>query len=170
MARIRNKPKSNQELDVKIRVLREIASSAGLPQNRVSLEVLYLLPTEFIEAYTTLFFTALREDAKGTNLEPRAGVKAGKTKPGKMSYIQGEGTKRYRNAWTIRNEKALKLKTEVDRRLRDITQDIELGLKANRGKGSGEAPLRCNGAGCGRYIRVEWIYCPNCGSKIIKTK
>src|SRR5436190_19055346 len=164
--------------DMRIQILKELSASGMLPQNRISLEVLYLLPQDFIEQYTTLFFEALREDAKGTDLEARAGEMTQTTRSGAEKVkvrvsdrragegavargAQGEGTKRYRNAWVIRNEKALKLKGDIDGKLRDVTEDIIEGLKPDsRLAGTGR---RCKGAGCGRFLKNEWRYCPSCG-------
>jgi len=167
--------------DMRIGILKELSASGGLAQNRVSLEVLYLLPTEFIEQYTILFFEALREDAKGTDLEARAGemtVKVSDVKNAKERKrvrreegrenegavargAQGEGTKRYRNAWVIRNERALELKGVIDRRLRELTEDIISGLE---GKALELNSRKCKARGCGRYVKNEWRYCPSCGS------
>jgi hypothetical protein len=166
--------------DMRIQVLKELSASGGLAQNRIALEMLYLLPQVFIEQYTTLFFEALREDAKGTDLEARAGEMTSKVRKTKIKVsdrrrneagelegavargAQGEGTKRYRNAWVIRNEKALKLKTDIDRKLRLLSVEIATGLKP---EGRVEGTRRCQGAGCGRYLKNEWRYCPSCGSK-----
>lgn len=144
------------------------------------------MPTEFIEAYTTLFFSALREDAKGTDLEARAGEatdkalsklkyrKTGKSEiasqfkqsvGGPVGPIHGEGAKRYRNAWTIRSEKALGLKGEVDRKLRQLSVDIESGLKP---EGKVVYGKKCQGAGCGKFVKNEWRYCPSCGASLRK--
>lgn len=167
--------------DLKIAVLREIASSGGLPQNRVSLEVLYLLPTDFTEKYTELFFEALREDAKGVEYESRAGEmtdkklgagarkrKGVKGTGGPIGPVAGEGSKRYRNAWTVRNERALRMKTDIDRDLLRLAGDIEQGLKDRTQGGSGggmtRVAARCVGKGCGRFMRNEWRYCPSCGT------
>jgi hypothetical protein len=168
-----------QKDEMRIQILKELSASGGLAQNRISLEVLYLLPQVFIEQYTTLFFEALREDAKGTDLEARAGEMTQKTRTTRVKLsdrrkhedgsvegavargAQGEGTKRYRNAWVIRNEKALKLKTEIDRRLRALSVDIATGLKP---EGRVETDRRCRGAGCGRFVKNEWRYCPSCGT------
>jgi len=167
--------------DLKIQILKELSASGGLAQNRIALEVLYLLPQVFIEQYTTLFFEALREDAKGTDLEARAGEMTVKLKDRKGEQsrakvrantgrqnegvvargAQGEGTKRYRNAWVIRNEKALKVKTEVDRKLRLLSVEIATSLKP---EGHIESTRRCVGPGCGRYLKNEWRYCPSCGA------
>lgn len=56
----------------------EMAASAGLSEGRISLEALYLIPTEFTEAYQRLFHAALKEaDGQGEQ-NPKTKIKAKK--------------------------------------------------------------------------------------------
>lgn len=115
----------------------DLLASAGVNSGRLSLEVLYLLPEEFVREYVELFHQAMREDISA----PLAGdgvviAKAGEIKKRqakeKVTDDSGEvrevavggsdrgaqsGGKRYRNHWLVKDELALEVKRRVDRKL-----------------------------------------------------
>lgn len=136
------------------RRLAERYASAGVEQGRVSLEVLYLLPPEFVREYVRLFHQALSEDLSGGGggmgkdegqIKAKAGVRRrhkrvpateeqmeeGKAGPdGETVAVEGTdrgaqaGQKRYKTHWVIRDEKALKAKSSVDRKLIRIVEGM----------------------------------------------
>lgn len=134
------------------------------------MEVLYLLPEEFVREYIELFYKALKEDISGVNQggekNPIAragdiGKKRRKTTRGKSPDGSGEmrdlpvpgsdrgaasGGKRYRNHWIVRNEIAFEVKRRVDRRLLRIVGVCtrEVG-NAMRGEGTGKVNRDASG-------------------------
>lgn len=127
----------------------DLLASAGVNSGRLSLEVLYLLPEEFVREYIELFWEALREDIStgksgGENpIKKQGEFRKGKLKrdretgeltPGSARGAQGGG-KKYRNHWLIRSEFALEVKQRVDRKLvrmigitrRDVKRELQEG-------------------------------------------
>ena len=114
--------------------LRERAAAAGLSRGRPSLEVLFLLPPDFVRAYEALFNRALKEPG----LEPqhtdpggvvaKAGRKQRLSARSKRRVADGAGaraqSRRHRDFWIVRDEHALHQKSLMDRRLRRIARDI----------------------------------------------
>ena len=115
----------------------DLLASAGVDSGRLSLEVLYLLPEEFVREYVELFWEALREDIPsaggGDNVIKKAGevkrnkkVRTGERDeqgrvrevavPGSNRGAQGGG-KKYKTHWLIKSEVALEVKRRVDRKL-----------------------------------------------------
>lgn len=111
--------------------------SAGVPQGRISLEVLYFLPTDFVRAYRKLHEAALLETVAGAG-----GGDPGRS-PAKGRTV-GEGLKaraggrRYRTWWSIRSERAFRLKGSVDRKLLRLAKEIDRELADLRRKGDGD--------------------------------
>lgn len=154
--------------------LAEIMSGAGLGYNQISLEILYLLPEEFVNRYIWLWEKALGPagggDAKGQQLARDAELGKAQTKTQRKGEIVGtgaggQGKKFKRIGMSVRDEKALELKTRIDRRLRSIARDIrDYGLSAD-GQGGGRR-LSAQCSICGRVMDDSWIHCPFDGSKI----
>jgi hypothetical protein len=138
----------------------EALASAGVGHGRVSVEVLYMLPDEFVQSYVRLFLRALREDVSGGGMagEGKASGRAGdrmqrKGKPvGKRKIPGVGGGRRYRTHWVVRDEKALERKRKIDRRLRRIAAEM------SKRKVEDE---KCGG--CGRFIERDYLHCPWCG-------
>lgn len=128
------------------RRLADALAAAGVGQGRVSLEILYMLPPEFVRAYTRLFDQALKEElASGGGGDRDENVrKAIKGKPrlkarGKeRGWSQGAraGGRRYKNHWVVRDEHAFKVKASIDRKLQRMVREIERELK-NRDRDEG---------------------------------
>lgn len=166
-----------QGLQARIRkdVLAELHASGGLPQGRITLEFLYLMPQDFIDAYTSLFWQALHEEKPvGQGVEGEGSV-AGEGKDampklktqakqkgialGSENRLQATGGKRYKTYWTVRDEKALRLKSRVDTKLRELA-----GMMRRSGM---EVEIRILPCGqCGKFMRGEWRFCPGCGNNL----
>lgn len=153
------------------RRLADRLASAGVDQGRVSLEVLYMLPPEFVREYTRLFHKALREDLAGNGggmgkdegqIKKKAGVvkrhRRVRAEKGEDGYEEGEdravpgsdrgaqaGGKRYKNHWIVKDETALEVKVRVDRKLVRLIQSTARDL-GNAGGGSARDSS-------GRYVR-----------------
>lgn len=176
--------RSAEYLAVRREVLRDLHGSAGLPQGRLSLEVLYLLPDSFVDAYVKLFWEALAEVGSGgagkgsgeANVVA-SGVSSERRghggKDGHGSLQSRGGGKKYKNTWLLRNEKALKAKDSIDHVLVQLAQEIDGELRASRkgGKPSDKGSKvqeakRCGASGCGRFNGAKSNFCSNCGSAL----
>jgi hypothetical protein len=154
------------------RRLAEILASAGVDQGRVSLEVLYMLPPEFVRTYTYLFDKALREaiqTPQGTPnpslKKPSKSLRPNKTLGGPNHRGAAGGQKKYREHWVIRDEDALKLKASTDRKLRRVAQEIRGALGSERPE---ILCSRCN-TNLQAYLDVSQgglRFCPSCGSDL----
>jgi hypothetical protein len=155
----------------------EALASAGVSQGRISHEVLYLLPPEFVRQYMELFEKALKEDTRGGGSgDPDAvtrSVPGGLKTPGRRpkkdaegNALPGSGTgargggKRYKTYWVIRNEDALEFKAQVDRKLRELSRDIA--------RGKVKKAIRCRP--CGRWGQDGMRFCPNCGGRFAEDR
>lgn len=164
----------------------EILSAGGVDYGRTSLESLYLLPTEFVRMYTDLFWQALREDFSKSNIggsdEGRVVKKVKKEGTGaREMHISGSGGKRFKQFWSIRDERAAKIKTALDRKLvraaeaalRDLSKAREHGVVGAAGAAENSVPdtrkssehssqkrkkTRC--PVCGKIQSDEWTRCP----------
>ena len=113
----------------------ELMSSAGLGYNRISQEVLYMLPDGFIDMYMELWELAMGPVVKSPSAALEESGKLGKAKTdsrhkGTSKGVgQGGGAgKRLKNGFMVRSEEALDYKELVDKRLRAIARDIKLEL------------------------------------------
>jgi hypothetical protein len=88
-----------------------------------------------------------QEETVGTKVKSGSGRSGGGKVVGKTS-----------NA--LRNEKLLREKGKIDKRLRKIAREIEAMLI---GEVYVEIQRRCGGH-CGRLGQGDWLFCPNCGS------
>ena len=133
----------------------ELSESGGLNSGRLGLEILFLLPDDFVDFYTTLFHRALDEGVG--NRGSAGGGKDGKggegddlriakgrtgTVLGSDNRLQAQGSgKRYRNTGlTIKNERALKVKGLVDKGLRELMVSGTKSLKRGISEESGLTP------------------------------
>ena len=141
------------------RRLAEALTGQGVGFSRVSLEVLYLLPPEFVEAYVKLFYSAFKDGAAmnvgDPHAEPvkvrRSGVKAG-------AGVAKTG-RRYRDHWHIRDEGAFERKQRIDKELRKM-----VGRMLSGSGDDGRERSRCGG--CGRWVERKWRYCAWCGEGV----
>jgi hypothetical protein len=163
----------NQDEAIRRR-LAEIMSSAGLGYNQISLEVLYLLPAEFIQRYTWLWEKALGPagsgDATGQQLARDAGLERARTRTEyrgtRITGASSTGKKWKRMGLAVRDEKALKLKDRIDRRLRSIARDIA-AFEDTGGKGEGKGTETAQCTACGIVADSSWNFCPYDGRRMI---
>lgn len=145
--------------------LAEYFGAAGLPQSQIALQVLYLLPREFVDAYQALYHRALKVagdkglgalvevevEVKGpdgkktgeTEIERHSGV--GRASGGRRSALKEGSTlggmagakkgKAYKRAWIVADEMALEKKIGIDKRLRKIARELR-ALLAEEGAGT----------------------------------
>jgi hypothetical protein len=164
--------------DDKIRTrLAEIMSSAGLGYNQIALEILYLLPKEFIDRYIWLWEKALGPagggDVRGQQLARDANLERAQTSSKDKGNLPSMGAvgKRYKKIFVIRDEHAFDLKHKIDKRLRGIAREIrnELeGLTDQRGKhdrAEGRIAQQCKA--CGKIMHGDYNYCPYDGAKLV---
>lgn len=167
--------RSQIELEVQRR-LTEALVAAGVGHGRISLEVLYMLPPEFVEAYTSLFWQAFAEPLResGSGKGPDGGntkkkVPSTVSVAGVMSAANNGGGKKYRTYWTIRDEDAFNRKRSIDRALKRLARKVQMGPGGKIG-GEGEILEKLCQGGCGldllpleSSLRSRCQFCPRCG-------
>lgn len=162
----------------------ELVESGGLPESRVGLEVLYMLPANFINFYADLFGRALRVDDGSVMHGRSGGLEKAKGAGGMVlgSEVGNQakgGGKRWKNTpMAVGNEDALKAKEMVDAGLQGLMRDYQLQLSAGSGGKAGGPPktTQCTGTlegqvglngqvkKCRAFLRPQWKYCPVCGT------
>lgn len=153
--------KRDESIEHAVRIrLAEALTAQGVGYHRVSLEILYLLPPEFVDAYTQLFYRAFRDDASIRVGDPDAA----QVKDNRQGQKRGSGKavpqgKKYRQHWQIGDEKAFARKQLIDRELRALVRKMAGGEKYED-----RARRRCKG--CGRWVEMKWDYCAYCGSNL----
>jgi len=175
----------NAQVDAIVRSrLAQIMSAAGVPHSQASQELLFMLPPEFARAYEQLFDAALKLDngshtgqgerAGEVGKGPADGALGGTLKglrirsdvnAGSAPRVSGGG-KKYKNVWTVKDQRALDLKNRTDKRLRGIAREIaeevsssgrDLGVGSDSIGGNATITRRCTG--CGRAMATEWSFC-----------
>ena len=142
------------------------ASAAGVDRGRIELEVLFLLPPEFVWRYRELFDRALSDPIKPTS---DGGKDEGRIKaPGRTngdalnarSMRAAQPGRRYvAGAWPVRDEKALEVKKRLDKRLiRLAVESLELVSMRAGDLVKESPPPQCST--CGLYQKPEWVRCP----------
>lgn len=168
----RRMPATEDGLDYRLRRrLAEVLSSAGVDEGRVAVEILYLLPQEFVRGYEDLFHRALTtgEEGRGERDDQKAELGRGRKAAAKAPKKTGRGI------WVVRNDRALGEKERVDRALRKLAR----GMKDAGGAGVGKDAVRkCGearaerktpiedvqeGRSCGKWLEAGWKWCPFCG-------
>lgn len=146
-------------LDDKVRSrLAEIRAAAGVPHAQISLEVLYFLPEKFLSAYQAMFTKALKADG-GEDQRARSQAEAGEV--GKASGGGAAPGRRYKKTFVVLDEKALDLKTMIDKRLRMIGREVETVLAGGQLE---RQDRRC--PSCGTFVQARWSFCPMEGSRL----
>jgi predicted RNA-binding Zn-ribbon protein involved in translation (DUF1610 family) len=156
------------------RRLTERAAAAGLAPGRISMEVLFMLPPEFVKMYTILFDRSLKESVVGGSVKDQAVTKRVTRQPrlsarGKSRIVPAgnSGGKRYREFWTIKDERAFRYKGQIDRRLRRLARDISLTLHPDS---QDDLTRGCSRCGIDLHPHMELGYkiqfCPRCGTSI----
>lgn len=131
--------------------LAERLVSAGVDNGRVSLEILYLLPPEFVRAYVSLWDRALGPGHGVANPNSGMGEAAAASRPQRIktggrgtdatrdAFSRGAGGggggKRHREFWVVRDEGALTVKSSVDRKLLRVMREAMEQLQAMRSAG-----------------------------------
>jgi hypothetical protein len=156
------------------RRLTERAAAAGLAPGRISLEVLFLLPPDFVRAYTMLFDRSLKESVVGGGNKDQAVTKKVSKQPRLSAKSKhrmvpsGMQGKRYREFWTVRDERAFRFKAQIDRRLRRLSREIALTL--NPDKADKFTLTSCDRCAIDLTPHMELGYkiqfCPRCGTAI----
>ena len=150
--------------------LTNAAAAAGVDRGRIELEIVWMLPPEFIRLYRELFSRALADPVspQSDGGKDQGRIKAS-GKPGdamKARSMGGaSGGKRFvKGAWPIRDERALEMKNRLDRKiLAAIRETWDTLVQSDRDVGAARlasqtVPRRC--ADCGLFQRNEWLRCP----------
>jgi hypothetical protein len=152
----------------------EIAAAAGIDHGRLSIEVLFLLPPQFVRQYQWLFDQALdspvRPQSDGGKDEGRVKAK-GKPRDDLKARSMGGAKKSKRSVsgyWPIRDEEAVKIKGLLDRRIvRAVNQAVEdLKLVRAGAHKNSTAPTGSSVTGvprcprCGKFLKEDWVRCP----------
>jgi hypothetical protein len=170
-------PKSQEDRieDEVRRRLTSIAAAAGVDQGRIELEVLWMLPTEFVRMYRDLFDRCFVDPIKP---QSDGGKDQGRVpaKSGSRSGVEGgaKSGKRWINpGWVVKSDEALRIKRNLDRRL---VRAVEYSLRELRGTSEPRADqsraqsIRAAGSlepsttprcsECGQFLKAEWVRCP----------
>lgn len=146
--------------------LAEIRASAGVPHSQISMEVLYFLPKGFLDSYAELFSKAVKSDG-GSNAQGERAAQDGELGKAQVKGPGGAKTngRRYKKTFVVLDERALELKTRIDKRLRLLAKLIraELDLSAAEHKRLAEARKAEQCSGCRGFLQDGWRYCPLCG-------
>jgi hypothetical protein len=143
------------------------ASAAGVDRGRIELEILYLLPPQFVRNYRELFDRALADPIKpatdGGKDEGRVRAPGKPGDPLKARHMGGAapGKKFVHGAWPIRNEAAVEAKRRLDKKLlAAVLEALELvrGSIGAAGAANESSPNRCQT--CGFFLKPDWIRCP----------
>jgi hypothetical protein len=142
----------------------QAASAAGVDRGRIEIEVLFLLPPEFVRRYRELFDRALADPVSpstdGGKDEGRIKASGKPSDPMRARSMGAAGhSKRFvSGAWPIRSEQALEAKRRLDKRLiLAVTQALDMIGAADVEKITRPHP-RC--PDCGFFQKPEWLRCP----------
>lgn len=149
------------------RRISELLSSAGVARSRLSQEILFLLPPEFVRMYRDLFDRALGDPIAraGDGGKDEGRIKAsGKSKDAmrtrSMGPAAGGGKRFVAGSWPVRSEAALEEKRKLDR---SIIRAVERAMGA-AGGGKPSHPqgntLTKQCPECGKIQASEWLRCP----------
>jgi len=186
-----------QDEDIRHR-LAEIMSAAGVGYNAISLEILYMLPREFVDRYQELWEMALGPlvRAPGQTWARDAEVGVSQTKTARKGQVLGAGAggigKKLARSFGLRNEAAFRTKERIDKRLRGLARELRLelgdieartagGTRAitdTGGKTGAQTRARGNTIKstrqerrcrlCGRIASLTWNFCPFDGKGLIE--
>ena len=149
----------------------ELLESGGLPDSRLGLEILFLLPDWFVEYYQEVYHRALKVDDQSVMHGRLGGLDKAKGAEGLVlgsevgAQAKGSG-KRWKNRpISVKSEKWLKIKEQLDHALVEAVQDSRRAVRAH-GQGLGQGLRRqCQGKlmRAGRWVGKEsWDFCPSC--------
>jgi hypothetical protein len=156
---------------------RELRESGGLPQSQMGLEILFLLPDNFVEFYQGLFHRALRVGDQSVMHGRSGGVERATgttgTVTGSDTRLQASGTgKKYKRLGLfIGNEKMLRVKDQTDKGLEQLTSagrravgELEGTHDGAGGVNETRAQPRCYA--CNGFVGKAWRFCSMCGNKL----
>lgn len=135
--------------------LAEALSSAGVGYDRISLEVLYLMPPSFLEAYIEVYTRAFKDASTKGAGDPNS-LPTERPKKGQVGPASNNSGKKYREHWQIKDDKAFALKRRVDKKLGKLARELKTGA-------SNEELHRVRCGSCGRWVSDNWSYCAWCG-------
>jgi hypothetical protein len=145
------------------RRLTSAAASAGIDRGRIEIEVLFLLPPEFVRRYRDLFDRALADPIKpssdGGKDEGRLKASGRPNDPMKARSMgaAAHGKKFVAGSWPIRNEAAVEAKRRLDKQLIRMVAEALATIGAGEGVGA-TTTYRCSV--CGFFQKAEWQRCP----------
>lgn len=113
---------------------------------------LRMLPAGFLDWYLRLVDDGLKTGREG--LQSEDGRPA------------GVGVGRAHSPVPLRSEAAVDQRSRVDRKLRKLGREIQEWYS----RGAKPSSRRCAGSRCRRLGEGEWLYCPNCGSRMEEVK
>lgn len=159
----------------------ELRQSGGLASGRLGLEILYLLPDDFVQFYGSIFHRAFNVGDSSVMHGRSGGVERASgntgTVLGSENRLQAQGSgKKWKNTpMTIGSEKVMKLKQRMDKELERITHDAKTELQAMGEGGQGlersgtsmserETHRQCTNGVCRSFLKAGWKFCPRCGT------
>jgi len=143
------------------------ASAAGVDRGRIEIEVLFLLPPEFVRRYRELFDRALSDPVKPTSdggkdegrLRAPGGTNGDDPLSARSMRAAQPGKRYVAGAWPIRDEKALEVKQRLDKKLiRHVVESLELVSMRTGDLEKVSPPTQCSI--CGLFQKPEWVRCP----------
>jgi len=160
---------------------RELRESGGLPQGQMGLEILFLLPDNFVEFYQGIFHRALRV-GDGSVMHGRSGgVEKAKGTTGTVlgsetrAQASGTGKKFKRMGLVIGNEKVLQIKDQTDKGLEQLTSEGRRAIGELEGAGAEGGSGGSNKPGkqpqcyaCKGFVGRNWRFCSMCGNSLAK--
>lgn len=121
--------RDQHEAEVQRRIT-DMMASAGLSESRAALEVLYLLPIEFVRMYTELFELSVSwsPQTAGGGGKDEGRIKASGRSDGgdqhaggmntrNIKAASGSGKRYHRKHWALRSQGAIEAKRKLDRAL-----------------------------------------------------
>lgn len=141
-------PEDRIENEVRKRMAERL-SAAGVNRGRISLEVLYWLPADFVRVYMQVVEMAVRMDdslssamggsvgdeGKASIATVGGGPRKGKTAGGLFTRTSGahaKGGGRYMRHWIVKDDNAMRLKASIDRRIRRAIEEAVRDFQSER--------------------------------------
>lgn len=162
---------NQREVDNAVRSrLTEIFAAAGLSSNRAALELLYLMPQDFLRLYEELFERALKLDGSSAAGALKDAAVLGKAAgsnsrtTGRKTQLGSGGGKKYKIYWLVKDDGALSLKHVLDKKLRRLAREVRNDLDDLKTMDDGgEVKGKCRCGRCGMLMAKDWNFCPGCG-------
>lgn len=163
---------TRQAREMAQKMFTDMMADAQVDIRRMSLEVLWFLPRDFVDMYSELFYrTFAGKDDGGTGQRGSADAeqaRVGKASGKGLAGLGGAKRKTFKRYWVIADERAMEIRDRVDKRLRVISRDIRRELEEGAGgedRAERKARDRARCGSCKRYMEEGWVFCPGCGEK-----